>query len=84
MKKKSTEKYKKIAFQVTQTKALYNNMELYDKSQLYLQYPTMKPFLIRETPNLDDLTVFIKEYTKDILKFIGNAYGLTMFSNEFD
>lgn len=88
IKNKPIEKYKKLVFQATQTRALYNNIELYDKSQLISHYPLMKPFLIRYMLSSDDLTnltCFIKQYTHNILEFIaGGVYGLNVYSNEFD
>lgn len=59
------EKMKKITFQLGQTMALINGVELYDKSEIAEMYPPLAPFLWREDPTpeqFDALTAFMNQF----------------------
>ena len=61
------DKYKKIAFQLGQTHALYYGIEIFTKEELAIRYPTLKVFLMRQPiseKNLDELTNFMREVIK--------------------
>jgi hypothetical protein len=61
------DKYKKIAFQLGQTHALYYGIEIFTKEELAERYPPLRQFLLRKQisrHNLDELTIFMRDVIK--------------------
>jgi hypothetical protein len=61
------DRYKKIAFQLGQTEALYYGIEIFTKEELVRKYPQLKVFLMRQPiseNHLNDLTDFMREVLK--------------------
>lgn len=59
--------YKNIAFQLGQTRALLEGMELYTKSSVYNRYPELRPFLMRESDlNIKVIEKFKNEFIDSI------------------
>lgn len=71
------EKYKKISFQLGQADALMDEIELFDKEELMSRYPTLKPFLSRDTltiGDLENLTIFANCYATRILELMNSKH----------
>lgn len=54
--------YKTVAFQLGQTTALFNGLEIYTKEDCYLAYPELEPFLLRQESNLEPLYNFYQNF----------------------
>ena len=89
LKRDSTEKYKKIAFQMGQSMALIEGLELFDKDYIAEKYPTLEKFLARDsnvTPDdINDLTVFLQTFVDTLIGFTFDPdnSGLSIYSTEF-
>jgi hypothetical protein len=53
---------KSLAFQIGQTSALFEGVEVYTKSQISLKYPSLRKFLNREQVNVNEFNFVFREF----------------------
>ncbi len=79
--KNPLERFKNIAFQLGQTMALMDGVELYDKIRIAERYPELGVFLRREVPSDDDLGR-LNDFIKMFLDRISGIPEITRTSCE--
>ena len=76
--KTKLDRLKTVAFQMGQTLALLENVEIYDKDVLAERYPSLAGYLRRSNVGLEELHAFKKKFTDAIRAFKPNL-ALTEF-----